>query len=107
MPAPKGNKYAKNTKRGPGKINKEFYSIYKDILNGETDRIAPAFEAVYKKDKFKYLLLIEKFMAYIAPKLSSTSLSNPDGSNLLTNSLNIILTDAGPPIATDEQPTEG
>jgi hypothetical protein len=84
------------------KTTKTFQSIVNNMLNGETERIAPAFEAVYKKDKFKYLMLIEKFMSYIAPKLSNTSLTGKDGEPLFNNTLNLILHDAGTEIRTEE-----
>jgi hypothetical protein len=55
-------------KGAKNKVSIEAKQLLKTILEGEFEHIQEALDQIRKKDKFKYLELLSKYLPYVVPK---------------------------------------
>lgn len=98
MPYQKGHKKLGGKKKGtPNVATKSAQMLIIDIVNGEMERVKPALTALYNRDKYKYLLVIDKLLSYAAPKMQTTAMTLPfDIKELVATSIPYRLPDDQP-----------
>lgn len=52
------------------KSTTEFRDMLNNVINGQIPHLLEAFDTLREQDKFKYMVMVEKFMAYTFPKKS-------------------------------------
>ena len=60
----------KKSKRGPAKTTQETRRVLTEVMGGQVDNIESALNDLFKRDKLKYLQIMQNLMQYAVPKLT-------------------------------------
>jgi hypothetical protein len=61
------------SKRGPAKTTQETRRVLTEVMGGQLDNIESALDDLYKRDKLKYLQVMQNLMQYAVPKLTDNN----------------------------------